>query len=294
MRGGVFQPGETRGNRKIQEIKEMAELKIGIAGCAGRMGRMLLLEAAGNTGSCLAFGSVEAGSVDEGRDLGEIAGIDPVGIQASSDIESMFELCDAVIDFTAPAATVRHADLAAKTGTTLVIGTTGLTPDQADQIREAAKQTRVIWSANMSMGVNLLLALVEQVAATLDEAFDIEVLEMHHKHKVDAPSGTALALGQAAANGRGIDLESNACKVRDGHTGARDSGSIGFATLRGGDVIGDHTVMFAGPGERIELTHKASSREIYARGAVRGAIWAAGRAPGLYGMADVLGLGKAG
>jgi len=268
----------------------MEDLKIGIAGCAGRMGRMLLQDAIRNPKSQLCCGTVEADSPHLGQDLGLLAGEEALGIKAVQEAEQLFQQCDAVIDFTAPAVTVQHAQLAAHYQKVLVIGTTGLSPEQTAQIQTAAQQARIVWSANMSLGVNLLLALVEQIAARLDEAFDIEILEMHHRHKVDAPSGTALALGQAAAQGRGVALDSHACKVRDGHTGQRDSGTIGFATLRGGDVIGDHTVMFAGAGERIEVTHKASSRQIYAKGALKAALWAFERPAGLYSMADVLDL----
>jgi 4-hydroxy-tetrahydrodipicolinate reductase len=172
-----------------------------------------------------------------------------------------------------------------------VIGTTGLDESQTDALREAARRIPIVWAPNMSLGVNLLLGLVEQVARALDPGgFDVEVVEMHHRHKVDAPSGTALALGRAAARGRGVDLDAAAVRARDGITGPRAAGQIGFATLRGGDVVGEHRVLFAGRGERLELAHVATDRRIYARGALRAATWAAARQPGLYGMADVLGL----
>jgi 4-hydroxy-tetrahydrodipicolinate reductase len=196
-----------------------------------------------------------------------------------------------VIEFSAPDATAQHVALAATHGTGHVIGTTGLSAAQELAIREAARRTAIVRAANMSLGVNLLLGLTEQVARSLaPEAFDLEILEMHHKHKVDAPSGTALALGQAAARGRGVDLAAAAERGRDGLTGARKAGAIGFAALRGGDVVGDHVVIFAGAGERIELAHRATDRRIYARGAVAAARWLHGRPRGLYGMADVLGL----
>ena len=172
----------------------------------------------------------------------------------------------------------------------MVIGTTGLDPQQTTAIHEAAKRIPILWAANMSLGINILLALVEKTAAMLDPAYDIEVLEMHHRHKIDAPSGTALALGRAAAAGRQVKLEEVWRKSRDGHTGARPSGEIGFATLRGGEEVGVHTVMFAAAGERLELSHRAFSRETYASGAVRSALWLQGKSPGLYGMKDVLGL----
>jgi 4-hydroxy-tetrahydrodipicolinate reductase len=189
-----------------------------------------------------------------------------------------------------PAATLALAELAAKAGTAHIIGTTGLSAEDEKLIAEAAKRTVVVKSGNMSMGVNLLAALVKQVAKTLGEDFDVEVVEMHHNKKIDAPSGTALMLGRAAAQGRGIKLEERSARGRDGVTGARRAGDIGFASLRGGTVVGDHTVIFAGPAERIELTHKAEDRMLFARGAVRAALWARGQKPGLYSMTDVLGL----
>jgi 4-hydroxy-tetrahydrodipicolinate reductase len=199
-----------------------------------------------------------------------------------------------VIEFSAPDATAAHVALAARHGTRHVIGTTGLGETQEQAIREAARSTAIMRAANMSLGVNLLFGLTERVARALaPDAFDIEIFEIHHRHKVDAPSGTALALGQAAARGRGIDLTEVADRGRDGLTGARKPGAIGFAALRGGDVVGDHAVIFAGGGERIELTHRATDRGIYARGAVTAARWLHGRPPGLYGMADVLGLAGA-
>jgi 4-hydroxy-tetrahydrodipicolinate reductase len=225
-----------------------------------------------------------------GRDLGEIAGLGMLGLPVGEDPVTLFARAEAVIDFTIPQATRLHAELAAQARAIHVIGTTGLGPEEEEAIERAALHTAVVHAANMSLGVNLLLALVEQVGRSLDPDYDIEVVEMHHRHKVDAPSGTALALGRAAATGRGVDLDKVAQKVRDGHTGARRRGDIGFATLRGGDVVGEHTVVFAAEGERIELTHKASTREVFARGAVRAALWARGKPSGLYGMKDVLGL----
>jgi 4-hydroxy-tetrahydrodipicolinate reductase len=189
-----------------------------------------------------------------------------------------------------PAATVAHARVCVDTGVSMVIGTTGLDPDQTRAIHEAAKKVPILWAANMSLGVNILLALVEKSASMLDPAYDIEILEMHHRHKIDAPSGTALALGRAAAAGRQVKLEDVWRKSRDGHTGARPAGEIGFATLRGGEEVGVHTVMFAAGGERLELSHRSFSRETYASGAVRAALWLKDKKPGLYGMKDVLGL----
>ena len=206
-----------------------------------------------------------------------------------ADIKELFAVSDAVLDFTAPAASVANAKAAAETGKVLVIGTTGLTETQRAEVAKAAEKAPIVLAPNMSVGVNLLQALVEKVASILDPAYDIEIVEMHHRNKVDAPSGTALALGKAAAKGRGESLDKVACYERHGVIGARPAGEIGFATLRGGDVVGDHTVIFAGTGERIELTHKASSRAVFANGAVRAALWAAGQKAGLYSMRDVLG-----
>lgn len=256
------------------------------------MGRMLVNEVLNTDGLVLSGGTERAGSDAVGRDLGEILGSGSNGIVVGADAKTLFETSDAVIDFTSPAAAAIHARLAAETRRAYVVGTTGLAADQEAALREAATRTAVVWAPNMSIGVNLLFSLVEQVAAVLDPAtYDIEIVEMHHRHKVDAPSGTALGLGRAAAAGRNVALDAVAVRSRDGHTGARRAGDIGFATLRGGDVVGDHTVVFAADGERIELTHKASSREVFAKGAVRAARWACGQPPGLYSMKDVLGLG---
>lgn len=264
-------------------------MKIGIVGCDGRMGHMLVAEVLDTEGAVLAGGTERDGGPALGKDVAALAGREPVGVHAVADASDLFTVSDAVIDFTAPAATVAHARLAAEKGVALVIGTTGLSDADQAEIDKAAERTAIVQAANMSVGVNLLIGLTRQVAATLGEDYDIEIVEMHHRHKVDAPSGTALALGQGAAEGRGVNLNDVADKVRDGHTGARKKGDIGFATLRGGDVVGDHTVMFAADGERIELTHKASSRAVFARGAVRAALWCKDKEPGKYNMADVLG-----
>jgi 4-hydroxy-tetrahydrodipicolinate reductase len=268
----------------------MAEIRIGIAGCAGRMGRMLVAETQAMTGLRLAGGSEAAGSSSLGRDIGELAGIGPVGFRATEDVAALFAASDVVIDFTVPVASAAHAEQAAKSGKALVIGTTGFEVSQAKALERAARRAPIVWAPNMSPAVTLLLSLVEEAARRLDDGYDIEVLEMHHRHKVDAPSGTALALGRAAAAGRGIDLAAKSQRVRDGHTGPRARGDIGFATLRGGDVVGDHVVIFAGEGERLELAHRATSRRIFALGALRAARWLVTQKPGLYGMKDVLGL----
>jgi 4-hydroxy-tetrahydrodipicolinate reductase len=266
-------------------------VRIGIAGCGGRMGRMLIAEAHGTDGAEIVGGVDAKGSPVVGQDLGELAGVGKLGIAAGDNPERLFEIADVVIDFTLPQVSAAHAELAAARGKAMVIGTTGLDKVQTEAVREAAQRAPIVLAANMSVGVNLLLGLVEQVARTLGPAdYDIEVLEMHHRHKIDAPSGTALALGHAAAKGRGVELDAVSQRVRDGHTGARRPGDIGFATLRGGDVPGDHVVIFAGTGERIELGHKAGSRQIFAKGAIRAALWVARQQPGLYGMKDVLGL----
>ena len=265
--------------------------RIGIAGCGGRMGRMLVAEAHATPGAEIVGGIDAEGSPAVGQDLGELAGLGRLGIVAGDDPARLFEAADVVVDFTLPQASAGHAELAAARGKAMVIGTTGLDRGQTEAIARAAARAPIVHAANMSVGVNLLLGLVEQVARTLGpDDWDIEVLEMHHRHKIDAPSGTALALGRAAAAGRGVELERVSQRVRDGHTGARRPGDIGFATLRGGDVPGDHVVVFAGTGERIELGHKAGSRQIFARGAIRAALWVAGQKPGLYGMKAVLGL----
>jgi 4-hydroxy-tetrahydrodipicolinate reductase len=254
------------------------------------MGRMLVQAVLESRGASLVGGSERPGHEALGRDLGTLVGAAATGILVSDDAEAMFAAADAIIDFTTPELIADHARLAMGHGTALVVGTTGLKPQHEAALDQAATEVAVVQAANMSVGVNLLLGLARQVAAVLDPSFDIEIVEMHHRHKVDAPSGTALALGKAAAEGRGVVLNEVAARVRDGITGARPRGQIGFATLRGGDVVGEHTVIFAGEGERIELTHKASSRAIFARGAVRAALWTEGRAPGRYSMRDVLGL----
>jgi 4-hydroxy-tetrahydrodipicolinate reductase len=265
-------------------------MRIGIVGCAGRMGRNNLREVLETNGLELVGGIERPGHPALGQDLGALAGVEPVGLLASDDLEALLARSDAVIEFSTPAATLATSERAATVGCAHVIGTTGLEREQAAALQQAATRIPIVWAPNMSQGVNLLLGLVTQVARTLDLDFDIEVVELHHRHKVDAPSGTALALGRAAAAGRGGDLDTLAVRSRDGITGPRQPGSIGFATLRGGDAVGEHRVLFAGQGERVELGHVATDRRIYSRGAVRAAAWAVGRPPGLYGMADVLGL----
>mgnify|MGYP001554827606 CR=1 FL=1 len=265
-------------------------MKLCVVGAAGRMGQMLVRQIASHPDCSLGAATERAGSNVIGKDAGELAGVGHLGVAIGDDAARAIAACAAVIDFTAPAASVRHAEMAARSGAAIVMGTTGLDSEEDEIVRRAAERIAIVKSGNMSLGVNLLTALVARVAATLDADYDIEVVEMHHRHKVDAPSGTALMLGHAAARGRNVSLDDVAQRGRDGVTGARRKGDIGFASLRGGDVVGDHTVIFAGPGERIELTHKAASREIFANGAIRAALWTRGRAPGLYGMNDVLGI----
>jgi 4-hydroxy-tetrahydrodipicolinate reductase len=270
----------------------MAQMRLVVAGAGGRMGRTLVKAIADNKGLVLAGALEDARSPLIGWDAGQLAGVGENGIKLAADAGPLMDKADGIIDFTAPAATVALAALAAKGRKVHIIGTTGLSAADEAKIKDAAKSAVIVKSGNMSLGVNLLAALTKRVAKTLDASFDIEILEMHHNQKVDAPSGTALMLGRAAAEGRGIDLDRNSVRSRDGHTGARNAGDIGFANLRGGSVVGEHTVIFAGPAERIELVHKAEDRMIFARGALHAALWARDQKPGLYSMADVLGLGN--
>jgi 4-hydroxy-tetrahydrodipicolinate reductase len=268
----------------------MPDMRLIVAGAGGRMGRTLVKAIAETKGLTLA-GALEGGdSPLMGKDSGKVAGLGDNGVKIAADAGALFDRADALIDFTAPAASVAFAALAAKGGKIHIIGTTGLSAADAAKIKDAASRAVIVKSGNMSLGVNLLAALTKRVAKTLDKTFDIEILEMHHNQKVDAPSGTALLLGRAAAEGRGIDLDANKVLSRAGHTGARKAGDIGFAALRGGNVVGEHSVIFAGPAERLELTHKASDRMLFAQGALHAALWARGQKPGLYSMMDVLGL----
>ena len=268
----------------------MAETRIGVIGCAGRVGRMLIADIAAIEGCALAGGTARPGGAALGQDLGELAGIARLGIAAGDSPEELLRGSDVAIEFTTPAATAEHATLAARLGKPIVIGTTGLHGAEESALREAARQVPIVWAANTSLGINLLIGLVEQVAARLGSDWDLEIMEMHHRHKVDAPSGTALALGRAASAARGVSFEEAALRGRDGITGPRPAGAIGFAALRGGDNIGEHHVIFAAPGEQLELTHRATNRGIYSKGAVRAALWLVDKPPGLYGMKDVLGL----
>jgi 4-hydroxy-tetrahydrodipicolinate reductase len=269
-------------------------MNIGILGCAGRMGQMIVREIAATDGARLAGGAEHGAHKDLGKDIAAIAGLGACGLLVSKDAESVIAGSDVVIDFTHASAAPHHATLCAQHKKALVIGTTGIDAAGSAEIERAAKAIPLVWASNYAVGVNVLFALTKRLAGVLGDDFDIEIVEMHHRHKVDAPSGTALTLGEMAAAGRGVNLTDVAARgaKRDGQTGARRKGDIGFAALRGGDVVGDHSVIFAGEGERIELTHKASSRVVFARGAVRAALWLKGKKPGRYSMADVLGFSE--
>lgn len=268
----------------------MADMRLVVVGAAGKMGRTLIRIIAETPGVTLGGAVERAGAAEIGQDSGVLAGLPANGIAVATDPLPLFAKADGVLDFTVPAATIGFAELAAQARIVHIIGTTGLSDDDEKKIAAAARHAVIVKSGNMSLGVNVLAALVRNAAKALDADFDIEVLEMHHRQKVDAPSGTALLLGKAAAEGRGIDLAEHSVRARDGITGARKRGDIGFASLRGGSVIGEHSVIFAGNGETIELTHKASDRALFARGALKAALWGRDRKPGLYSMADVLGL----
>jgi 4-hydroxy-tetrahydrodipicolinate reductase len=265
-------------------------MKIAVMGVAGRMGQELV-RAVHEAKGCAIAGAVERpDSPLIGADVGTVAGIGPMGVTISADPLEVIAKSDGIIDFTAPSATVEFAGLAANARIVHVIGTTGLSEADEAKIAAAARHAPIVKAGNMSLGVNLLAAITRRVAEALDEDYDIEIVEMHHRDKVDAPSGTALMLGAAAAQGRGVDLAAHSVRGRDGITGKRRRGDIGFASLRGGTVVGEHRVILAGPGERIELAHLAGDRGIFARGAVKAVLWGRGKAPGLYSMSDVLGL----
>ena len=268
----------------------MADLEIGVIGAAGRMGAAVVQEICDTEGCTLVAAADAAGHPAVGEDAGLRAGLGALGVPIGDDPALVFERAQVAIEFSLPDATAANAAMAGKAGTPHVIGTTGLDAAQERAIGEAAAGAPIVIAPNMSLAVNILFALTRQVAGILDERFDIEIVEMHHKHKVDAPSGTAIGLGRAAAEGRGVALDAVSQMARQGQTGARRQGDIGFAVLRGGDVVGDHSVVFAVEGERLELAHRASSRRIFSRGAVHAARWAPAQPPGLYGMADVLGL----
>ncbi len=266
----------------------MADMGLVVVGAGGRMGRMLVKTISETEGCTLAGAIEQPGSIALGEDAGLLAGAGRANLAITDDPDAAFAHADGVLDFTAPAASVGFAETAAKTGIVHVVGTTGLEESHFAKLRAAAARARIVQSGNMSLGVNLLAALVRKVAATLGEEFDIEVLEMHHRMKVDAPSGTALLFAEAAAAGRAIALKERAVRSRDGQTGARRLGDIGFASLRGGTVAGDHDVVFAGTDERVILSHRAENRMIFARGALAAARFLAGKSAGLYSMRDVI------
>ncbi len=268
----------------------MTKPGIVITGASGRMGQMLIREIAASDKMRLVGAIERTGHAWLGRDIGAAMGGSDLGVTVSDDALAAFAQAQAVIDFTAPEATVEFAALAAQARAVHVIGTTGLQAEHQEKLNRAAHHAVIIQAGNMSLGVNLLTRLTEKVAAALDSDWDIEIVEAHHHHKVDAPSGTALMLGQAAATGRGIDIGENIESGRNGMTGARAKGAIGFSAIRGGDIVGEHDVIFAAMGERIILRHIATDRAIFARGAIKAALWGQNKKPGRYDMMDVLGL----
>ncbi|CAL1240141.1 4-hydroxy-tetrahydrodipicolinate reductase [Candidatus Methylocalor cossyra] len=261
-------------------------IRIGIVGAAGRMGQALVRTCAGH--ATLAAATEHPASPALGRDAGEVAGLPKLGVPIVADLGAVLQGVDVVIDFTRPEATLATLALCAQQGKPLVIGTTGFSAGQRRQIAQEAERIPVVLAPNMSVGVNLCLKLLEIAARVIGDSCDIEIIEAHHRHKVDAPSGTALRMGEVIAAALGRNLEQCAVFARHGHTGERDPKSIGFSVIRAGDIVGQHTVLFAEEGERLEITHTASSRDNFAKGALRAALWLRARAPGLYDMEDVL------
>lgn len=270
----------------------MANLKLLIAGAAGRMGRAIIREALSTPGVTLAGGFERAGHEALGRDLGPLAGLDSLGIVVEAGPQSAIRQADALIDFTAPAASLAHARVAAEHGVPLILGTTGFSAGEDAEFAALAAKIAIVKSGNMSLGVNLLAELVREAARRLGPDYDIEIVDAHHRAKIDAPSGTALMLARAAADGRGVDLTTHSVRARDGAVGERPAGAIGFAVVRGGGIIGDHDVLFAGGSETLTLSHHAIDRGLFAKGAVAAAKWAIAKPPGLYAMADVLGFSR--
>jgi 4-hydroxy-tetrahydrodipicolinate reductase len=264
-------------------------MKIAVAGASGRMGRMLIEAIGADPDFELAGALDQPDSPSIGQDAGAFAG-QPTGVLITSDLAQGLARADCLIDFTRPEGTLRHLEYCAAHGIKMVIGTTGFDEAGKAAIRAAAGQVAIVFAPNMSVGVNVTLKLLELAAKSLSEGYDIEIIEAHHRHKVDAPSGTALQMGEVIAGALGRDLKTAAVYGREGVTGERDPSTIGFATVRGGDIVGDHTVLFAGTGERIEISHKSSSRVTYAHGALRAARFSADKQKGLYDMQDVLGL----
>ena len=264
-------------------------LNVAIAGSSGRMGRMLLEAVLADPGASLSGALDIPGSPALGQDATAAWGR-ASGVRVTADLRQGLLGADVLIDFTRPEGTLAHLAVCRELGVRAVIGTTGFSPEQKAALAAHGQHIGIVWAPNMSVGVNVMLRLLDLATRSLGEGYDVEVIESHHKHKIDAPSGTALALGEAVAHARGVDLGANGVFARHGHTGERPPGAIGFATIRGGDIVGEHTVMFAGAGERIEISHKSSSRANYADGSLRAAHFVARQGPGLYGMADVLGL----
>ena len=268
----------------------MGDMRLVVMGAGGRMGRALVKAITEADGVTVCAALERAGSPALGKDAGDLAGVGPLSVPVTDDALAAIVNAEGIVDFTAPAATIELAALAAQARIAHIIGTTGLSADDLARIAAAARHAPIVRSGNMSLGVNVLAVLVQKAAAALGPEWDIEILEMHHRMKVDAPSGTALLLGEAAARGRQINLADHSVRSRDGHTGARKTGDIGFATLRGGTVVGDHSVILAGAGERITLSHHAEDRSLFASGAIKAALWARRAKPGQYSMLDVLGL----
>jgi 4-hydroxy-tetrahydrodipicolinate reductase len=264
--------------------------RIAVMGAAGRMGRTLIEAVQQAPGAGLTAAIDRPDSTLVGADAGELAGLGRVGVVVSDHLEKVIDEFDVLIDFTHPSVTLNNLEVCRKAGKAMVIGTTGFTVEERQRLAEVAREIPIVFAANFSIGVNLCLKLLDTAARVLGDEVDIEVIEAHHRHKVDAPSGTALRMGEVVANALGRDLQKVAVYGREGQTGARARETIGFATVRAGDIVGDHTVLFAAEGERVEITHKASSRMTFAKGAVRAALWLEGRTAALYDMQDVLAL----
>lgn len=265
-------------------------MNIGIVGAAGRMGQTLVKACLETEGVALTAAIERQDSPAVGKDAGEVAGLPRCGLTVTTDLTAALAAVDALIDFTRPEATLANLELCRRHGKRLIIGTTGFTPEQRGHIEQAAREIAVVMAPNFSVGVNLTLKILDMAARVMGEYTDIEIIEAHHRHKVDAPSGTALRMGEVVANALGRELKDCAVYGREGITGARDRKTIGFSTIRAGDIVGEHTVMFADEGERVEISHKASSRMTFAKGAVRAALWLEGKDSGLFDMQDVLGL----
>ncbi|MDY6955580.1 MAG: 4-hydroxy-tetrahydrodipicolinate reductase [Pseudomonadota bacterium] len=265
-------------------------VRVAIAGAAGRMGRALLAAAHGRDDLSVTVALEAPGHAALGQDAGVLAGLEALGVPLTDALAEQTGQFDVLIEFTRPEPTLLHLTQCRQDGRAMVIGTTGLDAAQRQALESAARDIPIVFAPNMSVGVNLSLKLMETAARVLGDSVDIEIIEAHHRHKVDAPSGTALRMGEVIADALGRDLQNCAVYGREGHTGARNRKTIGFATVRAGDIIGEHTVLFAGEGERLEITHRATSRENFAQGALRAAVWLGGRSAGLYDMPDVLGL----